>query len=701
MPAVLSPVTAPPNLPCPSDSVPLKSTVYESLAKDGLTVAIEDASIEKVVLVIHGVGDPPPGGTLNRFARALAQDEKPLVEHQSTVWLGERSTVAHRTQTFPTHIRQLSIHGNQCEMAEVFWGDLSQVKRGVLGLVYGLFQILFGLRYVAYVAADQPGVAARNLKLLGLMSARILQGPVLAITIFLGLITAAALGTDTIWPGSYRDALWTQALVGGCALSAILAVGIGLRVTRSRVVIRFWSWFCIVAVWSSILIVAKAWVIDPICPELSCENCAHPGMIWFCRVLVILLGLIWFVESIVVAAMGVCWFGALAHPRVYKPAINLGFLLPALTVGIWGQAIPMIWVFAREGISKTKRIPEFVATFDEALPLLGVQFLMMVIMALTTCAVLFRYFSWRAKNDISSYLRGKRPPRLIVNSLLQWTLAICTASGVSLVFLLVNMNMMGIAYLQTPFGLALVEINKYAVMLMVPLGALGIFLLPYLRPGFDILLDVVNHFYFRATKLKDALDDDDEFDIKETTFASGSLFFSRRDMIHCRIKKILVYYRERLRHRPELVIISHSQGTMVAVEILNDPEMAWLSSSFSRTSLVTMGSPLTYLYQHYFGHVYPSLNEPFWDDLRQRIDRWINFFRIDDFVGQEIDFPVQTLTKTPQSWMADFGASIPNSSSHPLGCHGHTNYWDDEAALDVLRRELFSEQRTQAKSKAA
>lgn len=664
-------------------------------------MAIEDSTIEKVVLVIHGVGDPPAGGTLNRFARALARDEKPLVEHQSTVWLSERSTTPHRNRTFPTHVRQLSIDGNQCEMAEVFWGDLSQVKRGVLGLVYGLFQILFGLRYVAYVAADQPGLAARNLKHLGLMSSRVLHGPVLAITIFLGLITAAAFGTDTIWPGSYRDTLWTQALIGGCGFIAVAAATIGLRVTRSRVVVRFCSWLCIVALWSAILLVVKAWWIDPLYPETNCAHCAHPGMIWFCRVLVVLLGLIWFVESILVAAMGVCWFGAYAHPRVYKPAINLGFLLPALTVGIWGQALPMSWVLARQGISKTNRIPEFVTAFDEALPLLGVQFLMMVIMAIGTCAVVFRYFLWRGRNNVSSYKRGSRPPRLIVNTLLQGLLAACTMVGVSLVFLLVNMNMLGIEYLQTPFGLALVEVNKYAVMLMVPLAGLAVVVLPYLRPGFDILLDVVNHFYFRATNLEDALDDDDEFDIKETTFSSGSLFFSRRDMIHCRIKKILVYYRERLRHRPELVIISHSQGTMVAVEILNDPEMAWLSSSFSKTSLVTMGSPLTYIYQHYFGHLYPSLNEPYWDDLRQRIDRWLNLFRVDDFVGQEVDFPVQSITKTPRSWMADFGASMPESSTHPLGCRGHVNYWDDEEALKVLRRELFAKEEQQTKRKAA
>jgi hypothetical protein len=148
----------------------------ETLARDTPAVAIEDSTIDKVVLVIHGVGDPPPGGTLNRFARALARDETPLVEHQSTVWLSERSTIAHRTRTFPTHVRQLSIDGNQCEMAEVFWGDLSQVKRGVIGLVYGLFQILFGLRYVAYVAADQPGLAARNLKLLGLVAIPMVLG---------------------------------------------------------------------------------------------------------------------------------------------------------------------------------------------------------------------------------------------------------------------------------------------------------------------------------------------------------------------------------------------------------------------------------------------------------------------------------------------------------------------------------------------
>ena len=662
-------------------------------------MAIEDTKIEKVVLVIHGVGDPPPGGTLNHFARSLARDEEPLVEQQSTIWLGEKSVQSKHAKTFPAHVRQLAIDDTQVEFAEVFWGDLSQVKRGPLGLINGLFQILFGLRYVAYVAADQPGKAARVLKELGLVSSRILQGPVLAVTIFLAMITAAAFATDTIWPGSYREAVWTQALLSGCAGLAGLATAIGVRLTRSRVVLRFWFWLSVVMVWSLFLLGMKTFLIDPWYPEINCEHCAHPGLIWYCRVLVVMLGLLWFIESMVVIAMGVSWICAWHHRRVFRPAINLAFLLPALTVGIWGQALPMGWVLAREGVSKTGRIPEFVATFDEALPLLGVQFLMMVVMAAVSCFVLYRYFAWRTKNGIGSYQNGSRPPRLIVDPLMQWTLGVCTMIGVAMVFSICSMNVLGIQYMDSLFGRSLAEGNKYAVMLMVPLGGLLIVVSPYLRPGFDILLDVVNHFYFRSTQIDDALDDDDEFDIKETTFESGSLFFDRRDRIHSRIKKILVYYRERLKHRPELVIISHSQGTMVAIEILNDPEMAWLNSSFSKTTLVTMGSPLTFLYQHYFGHLYPSLNEPFWDEFRQRVDVWHNLFRVDDFVGQEVDFPISP-RDSGSSATHTFGTEA-KCSSWPLGCRGHLNYWDDQDALEIIRTQIFKKSAEQTQQRRA
>lgn len=668
--------------------------------------------IEKVMLVIHGVGDPLAGETLNRFARSLASEEKPLVEKQATVWLTEKSNVATRTKTFPTHVRRLHIEDTDVEMAEVFWGDLSQVRRGMVGLIYGLFQILFGLRYVAYVAADQPGKAAFYLKKLGLISSRMLHGPVLALAFFLLLITVAAMGTDLMWPGSYKHLHWTHGIVAATAVLSIVVATVGQRLSNSRVVVRFWSWLVTVAGYSMALIIVKACFIDRYYPEINCVSCQHPGLIWYCRVDIILLGLLWFVESGIVIAMAVCWAIACFHPRVFRPAIHVAFLLPALAVGIWGQMLPTVWVSAKEGITRLQRIPEFAAAFDEALPLLGVQFVMLVVTAVAALSVVVNYFLWRSKNDAQTYLAGSRPPRLVIHWLQQLTLAGCTAVGVSLVFTLCVMNTLGILWQDNLLGCFLAEANKYALMCLAPMAGLTFFAMKHLRPAFDIILDVVNHFYFRSTLMEDALEDDDEFDILETTFESGSLYFSRRDEIHNRMKRILVYYRDRLDHRPELVIVSHSQGTMVAVEVLNDPEMAWLSSSFGRTTLVTMGSPLTYLYQTYFGHFYPSLNSPAWDHLRCRIDRWVNLFRIDDFVGREIEFPVRggsSQSPTAQSTAMMSTPMLANSAmsphppctDHPLGPRGHTNYWEDVEAIAVIKQEVFPRQADQRHRRAA
>jgi hypothetical protein len=582
-----------------------------------------------------------------------------------------------------------------------------------VGLFYGLFQILFGLRYVAYVAADQPGRGAFYLKKLGLISSRLLHGPVLAVAFFLTLITSAAMATDMMWPGSYKHLTWTHALVAACAGLAISVAWIGQRLTNSRVVVRFWQWVITVAGYSILLIGVKALLIDRFFPEINCPNCQHPGLIWYCRVQIILLGLLWFVESGIVIAMGVCWAIACLHARVFRPAIHVAFLLPALAVGIWGQALPMVWVSAKEGLTRLQRIPEFAAAFDEALPLLGVQFVMVVITAAATLVVIVRYFLWRSNNDIASYIAGNHPPRLIVNPLQQLTLAGCTCGGVLLVFTLSVMNNIGISWRDNALGLVLAEANKYALVCLAPMAGRTFLSLKHLRPAFDIILDVVNHFYFRSTLIEDALEDDDEFDIKETTFESGSLYFSRRDIIHNRMKRILVYYRDRLEHRPELVIVCHSQGTMVAAEVLNDPEMAWLSSSFSRTTLLTMGSPLTYLYQTYFGHLYPSLSEPAWDHLRSRVDRWVNLFRIDDFVGQKIEFPLTgramqsspLLSSSQQTQATDGQASSFQShqscTDHPLGPRGHTNYWEDVEAIDVIKQEVFPADQGQRSSRRA
>ena len=129
-----------------------------------------------------------------------------------------------------------------------------------------------------------------------------------------------------------------------------------------------------------------------------------------------------------------------------------------------------------------------------------------------------------------------------------------------------------------------------------------------------------------------------------------------------------------------------------------------------------MGSPLSNLYQHYFGHVYPALDKPYWATLRSRVDRWANIFRIDDPVGTEIDFEpilrykcrpaagegaqVQGGSDTNGQWSEEtapstqFGENPDGTcdvakpkiqvSNHPVGCRGHVNYWTDREVLNIV-----------------
>ena len=640
------------------------------------------------MVVVHGVGDPEPGETLSRFTRSIADEDQPLYEAQQTLWLSEKPDVTEsvaKIKTFPAHVRQLKFGNETMELVEGFWGDLSQVRRGPIGVVMGIFQIVFGLRYVAYVAADQPGVAAHWLKKLGLISSRVLHGPVMAVTFYLGILTAAVVGTQLIWPESYTGMFWTQVVLSCCAALAIMASVTGNRLTRSRVVKRFWFWVNITTAFVTTLMVVKHFTIDWHATVAQYSDALHPGLIWYCRVLVVLLGLLWFAETLVVIAMAGCWAMALFHPKANRAALHVAFLLPALTVGIWGQCLPLLWVSVQQGIVNLVKLEKFREVFDEAIPMLGVQFVMALVMAAVTVCLVAQYFSSRSSIDVQSYNRGQRVPRLLVHPALQLTLGACTLIGVSLVTWISIVENSGADWHHDQLSSMMAASNSYAIAVLTPLGGLVLFVLPKMRAMFDILLDVVNHFYFRTTRIKDALDDDDEFDIRETTFENGTLYFSRRDQILKRIKRILAHYRDQYNHRPDLLLVAHSQGTVDVLETLNDPEMDWLRNSFGKITLVTMGSPATHLYQHYFGHFYPRFSDRFWSTLHQHVDCWVNIFRVDDFVGLEIDFGIPPHAKNKDA--------LPCYSNHPVGARGHSNYWQDAEVLEILKKELFASTR--------
>ena len=596
-------------------------------------------------------------------------------------------------------------------MCEAFWGDLSRVQRGWLGVLHGMFQIIFGLRYVAYVAADQPGKAAHWLRTLGLMSSRVLHGPVLAVTFFLGMLIVAVCGTHAVWPESHRMRVWTTIVILGCSGVALLASQIGTMLTRSRVVERFWFWVNVTTAFVSGVMLVRMLFLDAY-SSTGAAGGIHPGLLWYCRILLILLGMLWFIEILVMLAMGVCWAFAVRHKKTYKPALHVAVLLPALAIGIWAQAIPMSWIAAKESLAALTHLKDFSSVFDDAIPFLGVQFAMMAVLMVTTSVVLIQYARWRQGDPLSKFKNGSPPPRLIVNGSLQVMLGLCTLFGIAIVTTLWLTNTDSSLDSKKVSWLASItaSANGYAIAAVVPIGGLLIFVLPHLRPAFDILLDVVNHFYFRPTHVEDVLDDCDEFDIAETTFQNGTLFFSRRESLHGRLRKILTHYRDQYDHLPELVIVAHSQGTMVAIETLNDKDLMWLNNAFRKISLITMGSPFHHVYQHFFGHCYPNLDQPFWASFRRRVNHWVNIFRVDDYVGQNIQFPDSTANESDfrvdeHLPAADTGTQAnPHRTifeNHPVGPRGHVHYWSDREVLDVLFQRVFGQSETSERRRVA
>jgi hypothetical protein len=211
---------------------------------------------------------------------------------------------------------------------------------------------------------------------------------------------------------------------------------------------------------------------------------------------------------------------------------------------------------------------------------------------------------------------------------------------------------------------------------MVPLTGMLFVAFRYFGSTLDIVLDVVNHFYFRrSSESTGDMKFEDEFEGSEMSLDSGRLFFSRRALIHARMIQILKHFQQKHSNcRPTLTIVSHSQGTMIAIEVLNNSRMRAIRDSFGEIRLVTMGSPFSHLYQHYFSNHYPSLDRPFWSNLRQNVGLWLNIFRVDDFVGTSIDFP--------ESFQVTPGLECYN---YPIKRCGHNNYWSDKQVIELLR----------------
>jgi hypothetical protein len=173
------------------------------------------------------------------------------------------------------------------------------------------------------------------------------------------------------------------------------------------------------------------------------------------------------------------------------------------------------------------------------------------------------------------------------------------------------------------------------------------------RNVLHVLLDVINHFHRPSAR------------------------FPTRRHIENRFEEVLdrVLNKE---HPTRLTVLAHSQGTMIALEVLSQPrwhERLRIASDGLRVYLLTFGSPFTHIYQQYFPAQYPPISEARWATLKTIVDCWVNIFRIDDYVGTHIY----------NDGNGGLRRDDTRPANQPIAPGGHTHYWENDALSHVAK----------------
>ncbi|NJO33884.1 MAG: hypothetical protein HC869_12815 [Rhodospirillales bacterium] len=114
-----------------------------------------------------------------------------------------------------------------------------------------------------------------------------------------------------------------------------------------------------------------------------------------------------------------------------------------------------------------------------------------------------------------------------------------------------------------------------------------------------------------------------------------------------------------------IVFVMHSQGSVVAFDFLRDQHIGGQAVGQLRPDLITFGSPLSHLYEHYFVEYANLANDV--AALEGIMGRWVNLYRVDDYIGTGV---------------ADRPGGPVHNEQLPPG--GHTDYWREERLARVL-----------------
>ena len=653
------------------------------------------------VVVIHGTGDPQPGDTLRQLTNSLSQAPN-NIEFPSdldTHWLLEpqcRERISSRKpplmQFFPVSIREGET--DECEFifAETYWGSASQIGRGWLGVIRGFLQLFVGISTI--IEGTKAKKSAREdqyFKDLAKLASNSFSGPILAsnmmlISAFLIYYLKIRMSIEIISP-------WLTVIV-----SSLLMIVVGFliknnyrRLGISSIVIGcLWPVLGLFFQGLGLFRQGSSW------QQLGIAAILPLGIVFCLAIMLIVILVLWYASS-------VCFSGIRGHRKV-KPSKTISLLAISLQYLLWSLIMLSIWRILLQLMPADDQL--VAPLYEQVTPTDGLQWINVSILLCTClCIWIIRQCEAnrrsQARTDKGENARPVR--RLVVNQYIGVCLIILTLFGI-IYFLVISIERAsGFNALYAASNLcpednidacirllgwihqSIESMSEFTNKINERLARILLFLVPLLLSSFRVVLDLVNdvilYVYQVLTNgqsqpevlVSDPQDIDEDENNLDSFLAVELSQGQAMGYIQRRCFDVIQYV---LKHRPvnQLVLVSHSQGTVIAADVLNKISLIRKihdggNVDDAKVILVTMGSPLQHLYQHYFPGYYPQWDHPYWNRLNHIVKRWINIYRIDDYVGTQVH-------------------RHQNCDEYGVGTGGHLGYWSDANVMEQLK-QLF------------
>lgn len=649
-----------------------------------------------LIVAVHGIGEQKAGQTVDEIVGAATTQhgEKddhfvPVTVDRDVIKLAEErfTKESGKANLFDVHVRRVrpaSGGEQQAVFAEVFWADKSPAPQGAFRTIFDLLKVVLGLGYLAMENVESNRglfsvfwVHAFTWMFYGFvapMNAVLLIGT--------GLLL---LELTPIWEG-YRSANMPWIILVHGAVT--LAVGIITRKRANTYLVRiFGNGMLIIGV--LILVTLGLALRIPALDQGVCST--SPGLTGgihcYAQFLLIWLGLSWFLVVglalvITLTALNIWSKPPFETQRPHANVPGVRAIYPSICGAMllfWMVITSSLWLLLRNvaGTLRTEITTNEDAwhshevtpnslvfqvldlNMDTVLQTVGVTtsgfiFVLLAAMALVALRKVFRKELYSRK-----WLH-----RIILHPVLQLLFILGLIMVAYALYALRN-SVCPISGNAFPDFCWFREKNAVFTGALLVLGLVIYNLSHFVSGGLGILRDIVVY----STQGKCAMWDDT---------GTRRRNFTQRVMINNRFKRTLHYGLQT--YRPtKVTIISHSQGTVIATQMLQDGVVQSLlrAAENPKVTLVTMGSPVTHIYRRYFKEFFEvsTDNMPLATRTGSTVKKaWYNIFREDDFVGTRIgdgDKDEATLAE-----------------NHAVEPGGHSGYFTDFNVWAVLRTKV-------------